>query len=211
MEVAVFSIEGKKTGRTAELADSVFGLETPNDHAIYLDVKYIQRNRRQGTSKSKERSEVSGTNKKPFRQKGTGNARQGDRKSPLFPRSGGTIFGPRPRTYKSKLNKKVKSLARKSALTYKAREEGICVVENFSMEAPKTKEFLSIMNALELTSKKVLFVVEGDNKNIYLSGRNIPKKNVMNASDISTYDILLADTLVLTEDALKSINDKLAN
>lgn len=211
MEVAVLSIEGKQTGRSVQLADSIFGIEEPNDHAIYLDVKYIQKNRRQGTAKAKERGEVHGTNKKPFRQKGTGNARQGDRKSPLFPRSGGTIFGPRPRNYRSKMNKKVKRLARNSALTYKAREEQICVVENFAFETPKTKEFVSIMNALELGSKKVLLIVGEANNNVYLSGRNVPKKYIKEAADLNTYDILNAETLVFTEGALEFINEKLAN
>ncbi len=211
MEIAVLSIEGKETGRSAKLAESVFGIEEPNDHAIYLDVKHIQQNRRQGTSKAKERSEVHGTGKKPFRQKGTGNARQGDRKSPLFPRSGGTIFGPRPRDYKSKVNRKVKLLARRSALTYKAREEGICVVENFSFEAPKTKEFVGIMDALQLREKKVLVVVGKESQNVYLSGRNVPKKYIITAADISTYDILNADTLLFTEGALEIINEHLAN
>lgn len=209
MEVAVYSIEGKETGRTVDLPESIYAIEEPNDHAIYLDVKYIQQNRRQGTSKAKERGEVHGTNKKPFRQKGTGNARQGDRKSPLF-RHGGTIFGPRPRDYKSRLNKKVKRLARKSALTYKAREEGIRVIENFEFEAPKTKRFVEVMDNLQVQDKKVLVVLENRNENIYLSGRNLPKASVMTADDLNTYDILNAETLIMTEGAVSVINKHLA-
>lgn len=210
MEVAVYNIEGSETGRKVNLKAQVFGVEAPNDQAIYQDVRLILANQRQGTHKAKERGEVHGTNKKPFRQKGTGNARQGDRKSPLF-RHGGRIFGPRPRTYGFKLNKKVKGLARRSALTYKARENNIRVVEDFSFEAPKTKEFLNILNNLELADKKVLFVMSEDDKTLYYSGRNLPKAQVMVASDLNTYDILHADTLLFTEGAVAVINENLAN
>ena len=210
MEVAVYNIEGSETGRKVSLEAQVFGVEAPNDQAIYQDVRLILANQRQGTHKAKERGEVHGTNKKPFRQKGTGNARQGDRKSPLF-RHGGRIFGPRPRTYGFKLNKKVKGLARRSALTYKARENSIRVVEDFSFEAPRTKEFLNILNNLELADKKVLFVMSEEDKTLYYSGRNLPKAQVKVASDLNTYDILHADTLLFTEGAVAVINENLAN
>ena len=210
MEAIVYNIEGGKTSRTVELADSIFGLETPNDHAIYQDVRLIQANRRQGTHKSKERGEIAGTKKKPYRQKGTGNARAGSRKSPLW-RHGGRVFGPKPRNYSFGLNKKVKGIARKSALTYKAREEQVKVVENFGFDAPKTKEFLKILNGFELSGKKVLMVLADDDKNVYLSGRNIPKTEIRTAAELNTYDILNAETLLLTEGAVKVINERLAN
>lgn len=208
MEVAVKNIKGADTGRKVTLPGSVFGLEAPNDHAIYEDVRQILANRRQGTHKAKERGEVSGSKKKPYRQKGTGSARAGHKRSPLW-RHGGRVFGPRPRNYGFRLNKKVKQLARRSALTYKAREEKITVVEKFDFAAPKTKEFLSILNALELGTTKVLLVVPGDNKNVYLSGRNLPKAQVIRANDLNTYDILNADTLVLVEDSVEMINQQL--
>jgi len=210
MEVAVYNIEGSETGRKVNLEANIFGLETPNDQAIYQDVRLILANKRQGTHKSKTRGEVHGTNKKPFRQKGTGNARQGDRKSPLF-RHGGRIFGPTPRDYGFKRNKKVKALARRSALTYKAREEGIKVVERFAFDAPKTKEFLSILNKLELAGKKVIFVMSAEDKTLYYSGRNIPKIQIVIAAELNTYHILYADTLLFTEDAVGVINERLAN
>lgn len=210
MEAIVYSIDGAKTSRKVDLSDAIFGLETPNDHAIYQDVRLIQANRRQGTHKSKERGEIKGTNKKPFRQKGTGNARQGSRQSPLW-RHGGRVFGPKPRDYGFGLNKKVKVIARKSALTYKAREEQVKVVEDFAFDAPKTKEFLKMLNGFELDGKKVLLVLSDDNNNIYLSGRNIPKAEVRTAADLNTYDILNAETLLLTEGAVKVINERLAN
>ncbi|MDW3650221.1 MAG: 50S ribosomal protein L4 [Bacteroidia bacterium] len=210
MEAIVYKIDGGKTSRKVELSDSIFGLETPNDHAIYQDVRLIQANRRQGTHKSKERGEIAGTKKKPYRQKGTGNARAGSRKSPLW-RHGGRVFGPKPRDYGFGLNKKVKTIARKSALTYKAREEQVKVVENFGFDAPKTKEFINILNGFELNGKKVLMVLADDDKNIYLSGRNIPKAEVCTASELNTYDILNAETLILTEGAVKVINERLAN
>ncbi|GAB4404758.1 MAG: 50S ribosomal protein L4 [Bacteroidia bacterium] len=209
MEVAVYNIEGADTGKRLELVDEVFGLSTPSDHAIYMDVRHIQANRRQGTHKTKGRKEISGTGKKPYRQKGTGNARQGDRKSPLW-RHGGRVFGPMPRDYGFKLNRKIKALARRSALTYKAREEGIRVLENFSIEAPKTRQFKAILDNLSASEKKVLLVLGALDQNIYLSGRNIPKANVVPASDLNTYDILNAELLLLTEDAVQVINERLA-
>ena len=210
MEVSIFNIEGSDTGRTIALAESVFGLDAPNDHAIYQDVRQIMANRRQGTHKAKERGEIAGSTKKPYRQKGTGNARAGSRKSPLW-RHGGRVFGPRPRNYGFKLNKKVKVLARKSALTYKAKEEGIVVVENFEFEAPKTKQFHAILNNLKLKNRKVLLVTGEPNANVYLSARNLPKTEVRTADSINTYDILNAETLLLTEDALNMINERLSN
>ncbi|MCB0850921.1 MAG: 50S ribosomal protein L4, partial [Bacteroidetes bacterium] len=165
---------------------------------------------RQGTHKAKERSEISGTRKKPYRQKGTGNARAGSRQSPLW-RHGGRVFGPKPRDYSFKLNKKFKQLARRSALTYKAREENIRVLENFEFEAPKTKAFIDILNKLAVNGKKVLLVTDNYNKNVYLSGRNLPKAEVMAASDINTYAILNAEMLLLTEEAVNTINERLAN
>jgi len=210
MEAAVYTIEAQSTGRNVELAEGVFGLENPSDHAIYQDVRLILANRRQGTHKAKERADVSGSNKKPYRQKGTGNARAGHKRSPLR-RHGGTVFGPRPRDYAFKLNKKFRTLARKSALTYKAKEEGIVVVENFDFEAPRTKEFLSILNNFELNGSKVLLVLSEDSRNIYLSGRNIPKAQVMVASDLNTYDILNADKILIQEGAVDIINQHFAN
>lgn len=210
MEVAIYNIEGTDTGRRVDLADAIFALETPNDHAIYMDVRQILANQRQGTHKAKERGEVHGTGKKPYRQKGTGNARAGDRKSPLW-RHGGRIFGPRPRNYGFSLNKKVKRLARKSALTYKANEESIRVMEDFQLEAPKTSAFKKILDSMELTGKKVLFVLPEQNKNIYLSGRNLPKTSVIQAENLNTYDILNADMLVLTEEAVGVINERMSN
>ncbi len=210
MEVAVFHINGSETGRKVNLDASVFALETPNDQAIYQDVRLILANQRQGTHKAKGRGEIHGTSKKPFRQKGTGNARQGDRKSPLF-RHGGRVFGPQPRSYGFKLNKKVKSLARRSALTYKARENNIKVVESFSFEAPKTKEFLKVLTNLQLADKKVLFVLPAQDQVLYYSGRNLPKTQIVTAEDLNTYDILHADTILLTEASVGVINERLAN
>jgi large subunit ribosomal protein L4 len=210
MEVAVYNIDGQDTGKKVDLSEGVFGMEAPNDHAIYLDVRQMQANRRQGTHKAKERGEVHGTGKKPYRQKGTGNARSGDRKSPLW-RHGGRIFGPRPRDYSFKLNKKTKALARRSALTYKAREENIRLLENFSFEAPRTKDLLGVLEKFELNNTKVLLVTPDYDTNVYLSGRNLPKTNVMAAGDLNTYDILNADMLLLTEDAVNVINERLDN
>ncbi|MDX2284177.1 MAG: 50S ribosomal protein L4 [Bacteroidia bacterium] len=210
MELAVFNIEGAETGRTAQLADEVFALEQPNDHAIYMDVRQMQANARQGTHKAKERGEVAASTKKLYRQKGTGNARSGSRKSPVR-KSGGTIFGPRPRDYSFRLNTKIKSLARKSALTYKARSAEIRVVENLAFDLPKTRQFLAILKNLSLEGQKVLVVLPEYDRNVYLSGRNLPKTQVTSASEINTIDILHADTLVLTEGAVQIINQRLAN
>jgi len=208
MELTVYSIDGQDTGRKIDLNDKIFGLEAPRDHLIYQDVRLIQANRRQGTHKSKERGEVSGSKKKPYRQKGTGNARAGHKRSPLW-RHGGTIFGPRPRDYSFRLNKKQKKLARKSALTYKAQEEGIKIVENFTFEAPKTRQFVSILDNLELAGKKILFVQAENDTNVFLSGRNIPKTEIRLAKDLNTYDIINADHLLITEEAVNVINEQM--
>lgn len=208
MEVAVINIEGQDTGRKVSLHDEIFGLENPSDHAIYQDVRLIRANARQGTHKAKERGEVSGSKKKPFRQKGTGNARQGHKRSPLF-RHGGTIFGPRPRDYGFRLNKKYKKLARVSALTYKAKDEKVKVVESFEFDAPKTREFVKILDNLALSDKKTLLVLADNNQNIYLSGRNLPKAQVMTVADLNTYDIMNADELLLMENAVELINERL--
>ncbi|MCL4106342.1 UNVERIFIED_CONTAM: hypothetical protein GTU68_003503 [Idotea baltica] len=208
MEVAVKNTKGTETGRKVALPTEVFGLEAPSDHAIYEDVRNIMANRRQGTHKAKERGEVQGSNKKPYKQKGTGNARPGSKRSPLW-RHGGRVFGPRPRSYGFHVNKKVSRLARRSALTYKAREEKILIVETFNMDAPKTKDFINVLNALELASTKILFVLPEDDKNLYLSSRNLPKANVVRAQDLNTYDILNADQLVLVEGSLEKIQQQL--
>lgn len=208
MEVTVKNTQGADTGRKVTLPAEVFEVETPNDQAIYEDVRNILANRRQGTHKAKERGEVSGSNKKPYKQKGTGNARPGSKRSPLW-RHGGRVFGPRPRSYGFHVNKKVSRLARRSALTYKARESKIMVVEAFSWDAPKTKQFIGILDALELSSSKVLLVLPDDNKNVYLSSRNIPKANVVRAQDLNTYDILNADRVVFVEDSVEKIQQQL--
>lgn len=205
MELPVVNIEGKDTGRKATLADQVFGMEEPNDHAIYLDVKQILANQRQGTSKAKERGEIAGSKKKPYRQKGTGSARAGSKKSPLW-RKGGTIFGPRPRNYNFKLNKKLKSLARASALTYKARENSIQLVEKFSFDTPKTKEFVQVLENLSVQGKKVLFLLPDQDQNVYLSGRNLKNAKVLRAADVNTFDVLHADQVFIVEDAVEIVN-----
>jgi large subunit ribosomal protein L4 len=203
MELNVVNIQGQETGKKVELNDQIFGVE-PNDHAIYLDVKQYLANQRQGTSKSKERAEVSGSTRKIKKQKGTGTARAGSIKSPVF-RGGGRVFGPRPRNYEFKLNKKVKLLARKSALTYKAKDNGIIILENFNFEAPKTKEFIAIQNNLKINDKKSLFVLSEVNKNIYLSSRNLQGVKVVTVSELTTYDILNASSLILLEGSLEKI------
>src|SRR3954465_950808 len=203
MQVEVLNISGKKTAKKAELADAIFAAE-PNDHSIYLDVKQHLANQRQGTHKSKERAEIARTTKKLKRQKGTGGARAGSMKSPLFI-GGGRAFGPRPRDYSFKLNKKVKSLARISALSYKAKENAITVLEDFNFEAPKTKNYVDLMKNLNLSDKKTLLVVGDANKNVYLSSRNIQGTKVVKASDLNTYDILNAENLVLAESSVKVI------
>ena len=205
MELSVLDIKGKDTGRKVSLSDAVFGIE-PNDHAIYLDVKQYLANRRQGTHKAKARSEVSGSTRKLGRQKGGGGARPGDINSPVRV-GGGRVFGPVPRDYSFKLNKKVKQLARKSALTYKAKENAIVVVENVAaaFEAPKTKDFVALTKNLQVADKKVLFVLPEANKNVYLSARNLPKVKVSIASNINTYELLDAKSLVLSEDSVSVI------
>ena len=204
MEVSVLNIKGQETGRKVALNEAVFGIE-PNDHVIYLDVKQYMANQRQGNAKSKERSEISGSTRKLGRQKGGGGARHGDINSPLL-RGGGRVFGPKPRDYSFKLNKKVKQLARKSALTYKAQENAIVVVEDFNLEAPKTKEFVNIAKNLKVDGKKVLMVLPEANKNVYLSARNLQRADVIEAQKVSTYKILDADVLVITENSLKTID-----
>jgi large subunit ribosomal protein L4 len=203
MKVAVIDINGKKTGRSVELSDTVFGVE-PNDHAIYLDVKQHLANRRQGTHKAKERAEIVGSTRKIKKQKGTGTARAGSIKSPVF-RGGGRIFGPRPRSYSFKLNKGLKKLARQSALSLKAKEENIMVIEAFDFEAPKTKEFTNILKALELENKKSLFVLEGSNNNVYLSSRNLKRADVIRGSELNTYNVLNANKVVISEACLEEI------
>ena len=205
MEVSVLKINGQETGRKVALNEAVFGIE-PNDHVIYLDVKQYLANQRQGNAKSKERSEMSGSTRKLGRQKGGGGARHGDINSPVLV-GGGRVFGPKPRDYSFKLNKKVKALARKSALTYKAQENAVVVVEDFSFEAPKTKEFVNIAKNLKVDGKKVLLVLPDADKNVYLSARNLQKAEVLEARNINTYKVLDADVLVVTENSLKAIDE----
>ena len=207
MEVSVLNIKGQDTGRKVILDDAIYGIE-PNDHAIYLDVKLFLANQRQGTAKAKERSEVSGSTRKLGRQKGGGGARRGDINSPVLV-GGGRVFGPQPRDYGFKLNKKLRRLARKSALAYKAQENAIVVVEDFTFEAPKTKNFIEVINNLKVDGKKALFVLPGTDKAVYLSARNIERVNVMAASALNTYKVLNADVLVLTEGALGVVGENL--
>ena len=206
MELAVYNITGEETGRKVMLSDDIFGMQ-PNDHAIYLDVKQILANRRQGTHKTKERSEVAGSTRKIKRQKGTGSARFGDIKNPIF-RGGGRTFGPRPRDYSFKLNKKVKQLARKSALSYKALNNQIMVVEDFNLEAPKTKEFSALQKNLKINDKKSLIVFKDKNINIYLSSRNLQNSKVVTLSDLNTYDIMDATALLFVESSLDALQTK---
>ncbi|MEC8458679.1 MAG: 50S ribosomal protein L4 [Bacteroidota bacterium] len=203
MELKVVDINGKQTGKSVRLNASVFGIE-PNDHSIYLDVKQFLANARQGTHKAKERGEVNRTTKKHHKQKGTGGARAGSMRSPIQ-RGGGTVFGPRPRNYGFKLNKKVKQLARKSALSMKAKNKALTVMENFTFDAPKTKNFLSVMDSLGLGDKKSLFVVADYDKNVYLSSRNLIGVKVVNCSELSTYDIINASALVISESAIEKV------
>ena len=203
MQLEVTNISGKKTGKKVELVDTIYAAD-PNDHCIYLDVKQFLANQRQGTHKSKERAEINRTTKKLKRQKGTGGARAGSMKSPVFI-GGGRAFGPKPRDYSFKLNKKVKRLARVSALTYKAKENQITILEDFSFEAPKTSKFAELLKNLNLSDKKTLFVLPESNKNVYLSSRNLERSKVVVASDLNTYDILNAANLVLIESSLKQI------
>jgi large subunit ribosomal protein L4 len=200
MELAILNISGKETGRKVNLNDSIFGIE-PNDHAIYLDTKQFLANQRQGTHKSKERGEITGSTRKIKRQKGTGTARAGSIKNPLF-RGGGRVFGPKPRFYGFKLNKKVKQLARKSALSYKASTNNIIILEDFSFETPKTKEIIKMGNSLNIANKKSVFVFPEQNNNIYLSSRNVQGVEVVIASELSTYKIMKASTLILVESAV---------
>ena len=204
MEAKVFNIQGKETGRTVQLNDSVFGIE-PNNHAIYLDVKQYMANKRQGTHKSKERSEIAGSTKKLGRQKSGGGARRGDINSPLL-HGGARVFGPKPRDYSFKLNKKLKQLARKSAFATKAAENAIVVVEDFNFEAPKTKDFVAITNNLKINDKKILLILGENNKNIFLSSRNLPKVNVITTDELSTYKILDCAVLLISEKAVAGID-----
>lgn len=203
MELAVLKYNGEDTGRKVNLSDDIFAIE-PNDHAIYLDVKQYLANQRQGTHKAKQRNEIAGSTKKIKKQKGTGGARAGSIKSPLF-RGGGRVFGPVPRDYSFKLNKKLKQLARKSALSYKAKENSVLVLENFSFEAPKTKSYIAMLNGLSLSDKKTLLVLPEINKNVYLSSRNLKKSKVMTVENINTYELLNADNLVLCEGSVSML------
>ena len=207
MEVNVYNIKGEDTGRKITLNESIFGIE-PIDHAIYLDVKQFLANQRQGTAKSKERSEISGSTRKLGRQKGGGGARHGDINSPVLV-GGGRVFGPKPRDYSFKLNKKVKQLARKSALSYKAQNGGVVVVEDFVFEAPKTKEFVALLNNLKVSDKKLLLVLPEANKNVYLSARNLQRAKVHTVSGVNTYRVLDAGVVMFTEKALSAIDDLL--
>ena len=207
MEVSVLNIKGQETGRKVALNDAIYAIE-PNDHAIYLDVKLIMANQRQGTAKSKERSEVSGSTRKLGRQKGGGGARRGDINSPVLV-GGGRVFGPKPRDYSFKLNKKVRQLARKSALTYKAQENALVVVEDFTFDAPKTKSMVEILKNLKVSDKKTLIVMPGADKVVYLSARNIERVQVMAATALNTYKVLNADVMVVAESALAVIDGNL--
>ena len=207
MEINVLDIKGQETGRKVTLNESIFGIE-PNDHVIYLDVKRYLADQRQGTAKSKERSEISGSTRKLGRQKGGGGARHGDINSPLL-RGGGRVFGPKPRNYRIKLNKKVTALARRSALSYKAQENAIIVVEDFAFEAPKTKEFITLTKNLNVEGKKLLMVLPESNKNVYLSARNLQKAECIIAANVNTYKVLNADVMVITENSLKVIDSVL--
>jgi large subunit ribosomal protein L4 len=203
MEVAVINIKGAKTDRKVTLDDTVFGIE-PNDHAIYLDVKQFMANQRQGTHSSKEKSVLSGSTRKLHKQKGTGGSRKGSIKSPLF-RGGARIFGPHPRDYEFKLNKKLKKLARKSALSYKVKDNGLTILEDFSFETPKTKNFLELLKNLELQGKKTLLVMAATDENVILSSRNLKKVKIIKAADLNTYEILDANQLLITESSVKEI------
>ena len=208
MEVKVLDITGKETGRKVNLDDTVFAIE-PNKHAVYLDVKQYLANQRQGTHKAKERAEVAGSTRKIKKQKGTGTARAGSKKSPLF-KGGGTVFGPRPRSYSFKLNKNLKRLARKSAFSLKAQESNIIVVEDFTFETPNTKKFINVLSSLGLENKKSLFILGDANKNVYLSSRNLKSTSVVTSSELSTYAILNAKSLVLLEGSIETIEANLS-
>lgn len=207
MEIAVVNIKGEDTGRKAALSENVFGI-VPNDHAIYLDVKQFMAHGRQGTHKAKERGEVAGSTRKIKKQKGTGSARAGDIKNPLF-RGGGRVFGPRPRNYEVRLSKKLKSLARKSALSYKVKEESVSILEDFTLENPKTKDLMGIIEKLSLVDKKTLFILKENDRNVYLSSRNLSKANVLYCDDINTYDLLNADNIIISEGSIEKIENLL--
>lgn len=208
MELAVLKHNGEETGRKVTLSDDIFAIE-PNDHAIYLDVKQYMANQRQGTHKAKERNEIAGSTRKIKKQKGTGGARAGSIKAPHF-RGGGRVFGPRPRDYSFKLNKKLKQLARRSALSYKVRENSLLVLENLVFEAPKTKSYISFLSGLSLSDKKTLLVLPENNKNVYLSSRNVPKAKVTTVDSVNTYDLLHADSLVLFEGSVSKLETLLS-
>lgn len=209
MELTVYNTSGQKTDRTVELSDTIYGIE-PNDHAIYLDVKLILARRRQGTHKTKERGEITGSTRKIKRQKGTGTARAGSIKNPIF-RGGGRVFGPIPKDYGFKLNKKVRRLARKSALSYKAGSENITVLEDFNFDTPKTKEFVQLLNSFELSDKKVLLIMPETKQNVYLSARNLKTVKYLNSGNINTYDILNANQILMAESSVKDIDELFKN
>ena len=207
MELSIYNTKGEDTGKKATLADEVFGI-TPNQHVVYLDVKQYLANQRQGTHKSKERAEISHSTRKIKRQKGTGTARAGSIKSPVFI-GGGRVFGPRPRDYSFKINKKVKLLARKSVLSAKAQSNSISIVEDFSFDAPKTKQYLALMSALSLAGKKTLLILPTENKNVYLSGRNVPKTAIRIADEVNAYDMMNAEVLLISESAISKLENLL--
>jgi len=208
MKIAVLDNKGKDTGRKVELSDAIFGIE-PNDHAVYLDVKQYLANKRQGTHKSKERADIKGSTRKIKKQKGTGTARAGSIKSPIF-RGGGRVFGPRPKDYSFKLNKNLKRLARKSALSIKAKENNVIVLEDFDFDTPKTKNFIEVLKALSVEDKKSMFVLGASNNNVYLASRNLKRTNVVNASNINTYSVIDTNKLILVESALEEIESNLS-
>ncbi|TAF43588.1 MAG: 50S ribosomal protein L4 [Sphingobacteriales bacterium] len=208
MEVKVLNISGKETGAKVQLAEKIFGIK-PNDHAIYLDVKLYLANQRQGTHKSKQRNEIAGSTRKLYKQKGTGGARAGNIKSPLF-NGGGRVFGPQPRNYNFKLNKKLKSLARNSALAYKAQDSSVVILEDFTFDAVKTKSFVNLISALEFTNQRTLVVVPAGNQNVYLSSRNVQKTKVITPEQITTYDVLNAAKLVFTTSSVKTLEAAVA-
>jgi len=207
MKLSVLDISGKETGKEVELSDAVFGIE-PNEHAVYLDVKQHLANRRQGTHKAKERAEIKGSTRKIKRQKGTGTARAGSIKSPIF-RGGGRVFGPRPRDYRFKLNKNLKRLAKRSALSQKAKDNALIVLEDFDFDVPNTKKYVGILEALKIADKKSLFVLGAPNKNVYLSARNFQGSEVVNATGLTTYEIMRADKIVLLNASLEGIESNL--
>lgn len=208
MKVSVLDIQGKDTGRKVQLSDDVYGIQ-PNDHAVYLDVKQHLANKRQGTHKAKERADITGSTRKIKKQKGTGTARAGSIKSPIF-RGGGRVFGPRPKDYSFKLNKNLKRLARKSALSIKAKESNILVVEDFSFDTPKTKNFIEVLKAFDIETKKSLFVFGESNKNVYLSSRNLRRSKVVTSTELSTYELLNANKVILFESTLEGIESNLS-